>query len=94
MKQKEINKVLDAFVNKEITMKEAETKLLNLFGVGSSYLIITKENYSDGVKSIYEEVIKASDLEHAKEEAYYLVKERNEYLGRDGRCHLVGVREA
>ena len=31
MKQKEINKVLDAFVNKDITMKEAETKLLNLF---------------------------------------------------------------
>jgi len=39
MKQKEINKVLDAFVNKEITMKEAETKLLNLFSVGRSYFI-------------------------------------------------------
>ena len=27
MKQKEINKVLDAFLNKEITMKEAEMDL-------------------------------------------------------------------
>jgi hypothetical protein len=67
---------------------------LRIGSVGSSYLIITKENYSDGVKSIYEEVIKASDLEHAKEEAHYLIKERNEYLGRDGRCHLVDVRKA
>jgi len=39
MKQKEINKVLDAFVNKEMTMKEAETKLLNLSSVGCSYFI-------------------------------------------------------
>ena len=39
MKPKEIYKVLDAFVNKEITMKEAETKLLNLFSVGRSYFI-------------------------------------------------------
>ena len=67
---------------------------LRIGSVGNSYLIITKENYSDGVKSIYEEVVKASDLEHAKEEAYYLIKERNEYLGRDGRCHLVDIRKA
>tara|TARA_E500000305_G_scaffold109002_1_gene112868 strand:+ start:2504 stop:2749 length:246 start_codon:yes stop_codon:yes gene_type:complete len=39
MKQTEINKVLDAFLNKDITMKEAETKLLNLFSVGRSYFI-------------------------------------------------------
>lgn len=93
--EEQIQKILDDHC--DWTPKRIEglkKELLNLFSVSSSYLIITKEKYSDGVKSIYEEVIKASDLEHAKEEAYYLVKERNEYLGRDGRCHLVDVREA
>ena len=48
MKQKEINKVLDSFVNKQITMKEAETKLLNLFSIGRSYFIEEKGKKLEG----------------------------------------------
>ena len=39
MKQNEINKVLNAFMSKEITTKEAEAELLNLFSAGRSYFI-------------------------------------------------------
>lgn len=60
--------------------------------VSGSYLLITKEHYSDGVSSVYEETIKASSIEHAKEEAFYKVQERNVELSKDGRCFIVDVR--
>ena len=63
-----------------------------LVAVIGSYLLITKEHYSDGVSSIYEEIIKASSLEHAKEEAFIKVQERNVELSKDGRCFIVDVR--
>ena len=60
--------------------------------VSGSYLLITKEHYSDGVSSVYEETIKASSIEHAKEEAFFKVQERNVELSKDGRCFIVDVR--
>lgn len=63
-----------------------------LADVSSSFLLITKEMYSDGVKSIYENEIKASSLDEAKGKAQEEVKARNEYLEKYGRCYLVDVR--
>lgn len=62
--------------------------------VSGSYLLITKEHYSDGVSSVYEETIKASSIEHAKEEAFLKVQEMNVELSKDGRCFIVDVRSA
>lgn len=57
-----------------------------------SFLLITKEYYSDGVSGVYEETIKASNLEQAKEEAFFKVQERNIELSKYGRCFIVDVR--
>ena len=67
-------------------------ELCDLSIVSSSFLLITKEMYSDGVKSIYEDEIKASSLCEAKQKAQNEVKVRNEYLGKYGKCYLVDVR--
>lgn len=60
--------------------------------VSGSYLLVTKEHYSDGVSSVYEETIKALSLDHAKEEAFFKVQERNNELSKYGICFIVDVR--
>ncbi len=59
----------------------------------SEYLVITKEIYTDGVKSFYESVIEASNLQEAKEHAKANLKLRNQYLDRHGQAFLIDVRE-
>lgn len=58
----------------------------------NSYLMITKEHYSDGVKEIYEKDIKANSLTHAKEIAAKYVEDQINYLRPQGYCYLIDIR--
>ena len=81
----------------EITKSNAKyevfEELLEHLNRNNEYLVITKEIYTDGVSSIYENTIEAKTLEEATSKAKVELKLRNQHLDRHGQAFLICVRD-
>jgi hypothetical protein len=83
-------KLIQNIMNTENQKSTTET-LYSQGGVMTSFLLLTKEHYSDGVSEEYEDIIKASDIEKAKLKADIKIMLRNKALGKYGKCFFIHV---
>ena len=60
-------------------------------GVMLSYLLLTKEHYSDGVSEEYEDIVWATNIDIAKAKAEIKISIRNSDLGSYGKCYFLNL---
>jgi hypothetical protein len=58
-----------------------------------SFVLYTKEYYSDGVSCEYEDLIWADDFDTAKFKAEVKINLRNQHLHKSGKCYFVQLSE-